>query len=181
MVTCENALCLGRSAGSDSKKGRNFTIILTFPAAGQAGYPVFLHKIQPVMKEMRTARGKILGALALVVALSFYSFKPHFSTSARYTLLYDSLNLSSLDLSRDAYQQAEQGIMVNFIDEAQTGDLGFFQNEEGKITHTGIILPGKKIIHASGRVRIDTIDHYGIFNEEKKGYSHQLRVIKRIL
>lgn len=84
-------------------------------------------------------------------------------------------------LRRDAYQQADQGIMVNFIDDARSGDLAFFQNEEGRITHTGIILPNKKIIHSSGRVRIDTIDHYGIFNDEKKSYSHLLRVIKRIL
>jgi hypothetical protein len=63
------------------------------------------------MKEMRSVRGKILGVLALVVALSFFSFKPHFSTSARYTLLYDSLNLSSLDLSREAYQQAVTGYL----------------------------------------------------------------------
>lgn len=89
--------------------------------------------------------------------------------------------LLGYSLRRDAYQQAEEGMMVNFIDHARTGDLAFFHKENEKITHTGIILPNKKIIHASGRVRIDTIDHYGIFNEESKTYSHQLRLIKRIL
>ncbi len=89
--------------------------------------------------------------------------------------------LLGYSLHRDAYQQADEGMMVNFVDHARTGDLAFFHKEDGKITHTGIILPNKKIIHASGRVRIDTIDHYGIFNDETKSYSHQLRVIKRIL
>ena len=84
-------------------------------------------------------------------------------------------------LKRDAYQQAEQGVIVNFIDEARTGDLAFFQNDDGKITHTGIILANGKIIHASGKVRIDAIDHFGIFNDEKKAYTHHLRVIKRMI
>jgi len=85
-----------------------------------------------------------------------------------------------VQLMRDAYQQAEQGTLLNMIGEARLGDLAFFDNEEGKITHVGIILNENKIIHASGRVRIDRIDHYGIYNEEKKKYSHKLRLIKRI-
>jgi hypothetical protein len=36
------------------------------------------------------------------------------------------------------------------------------------------------IIHASGKVRIDKIDHYGIFSPELKTHSHHLRVIKRL-
>ena len=86
---------------------------------------------------------------------------------------------SGIKLPRDAYQQAEHGSIVNFIEEAQPGDLGFFANEEGKITHVGIILKENKIIHASGKVRIDKIDHFGINNEEKKKYSHKLKIIKR--
>jgi cell wall-associated NlpC family hydrolase len=89
--------------------------------------------------------------------------------------------MAGIHLRRDAWQQSEQGILVSFIDEARPGDLAFFNNEEGKIVHTGIILDQKKIIHASGRVRIDTLDHYGIFNEEQKRYTHQLRLIKRMI
>ncbi len=89
--------------------------------------------------------------------------------------------LAGIRLHRDAWQQSEQGILVSFIDEARPGDLAFFQNEEGKIIHVGIILPHQKIIHASGRVRIDTIDHYGIYNEELKKYTHPLRLIRRII
>jgi hypothetical protein len=89
--------------------------------------------------------------------------------------------LAGVKLRRDTWQQSEDGIMVSFIDEARAGDLAFFHNEEGKITHTGIIIGPRKIIHASGRVRIDTIDHYGIFNEELNRYTHQLRLIKRMI
>jgi hypothetical protein len=85
-----------------------------------------------------------------------------------------------ISLLRDAYQQAEQGTIVNFMEETQPGDLAFFHNEEGKIIHVGIILKDQRIIHSSGKVRIDKIDHYGIFNTETKKYSHQLKVIKRM-
>jgi hypothetical protein len=87
----------------------------------------------------------------------------------------------NIPLKRDAYQQAEQGRQVDFLDNSQAGDLAFFSNKEGKIIHVGIILNDKKIIHASGFVRIDTIDHHGIYNQEKKSYSHNLRFIKRII
>lgn len=89
--------------------------------------------------------------------------------------------LAGIQLRRDAWQQSEQGVLISFIDQARAGDLAFFHNEEGRINHVGIILDNQKIIHASGRVRIDTIDHYGIFNEEQKKYSHQLRLVKRII
>ena len=89
--------------------------------------------------------------------------------------------LAGQKLQRDAYQQADQGITLGFIEEAEPGDLAFFDNEDGKIIHVGILLGQGKIIHASGKVRIDSIDHQGIFNEETGKYSHKLRIIKRIL
>lgn len=93
-------------------------------------------------------------------------------------VLYKCIGTS---LPRDAYQQAEIGKVVNFAEEATLGDLAFFHNEEGKIIHVGMILKDKKIIHASGRVRIDNFDHFGIFNVDENKYSHQLKIIKRIL
>src|SRR5215218_6182553 len=66
-------------------------------------------------------------------------------------------------LLRDAYQQAEQGTMVADVDKAHAGDVVFFQNEAGKITHVGIVLKNNKIIHASGTVRIDRFTREGIF------------------
>ncbi|MCW5909260.1 MAG: C40 family peptidase [Chitinophagales bacterium] len=82
-------------------------------------------------------------------------------------------------LKRDAYQQAEQGTPLNFVEETQPGDLAFFANDENRITHVGIILKDHRIIHASGKVRIDKLDHYGIYNAETKKYSHRLKLIKR--
>jgi gamma-D-glutamyl-L-lysine dipeptidyl-peptidase len=84
-------------------------------------------------------------------------------------------------LPRDAYLQAEIGSPHSFVEEAQAGDLAYFDNAEGHITHVGIMLDNTTIIHASGQVRIDKIDHYGIFHSEKKKYSHLLRVIKNVI
>lgn len=83
-------------------------------------------------------------------------------------------------LKRDAKQQAEQGETISFLEETIPGDLAFFDNEEGKIIHVGIITHGSNIIHASGKVRMDKLDHQGIFNAETKKYSHKLRLIKRL-
>ena len=88
--------------------------------------------------------------------------------------------LNGLFLPRDASQQAEKGQTLSFIEEAEEGDLAFFDNAEGKITHVGIILDNNKIIHASGKVRIDKLDHQGIFNAEKRDYTHRLRLISKI-
>ncbi|MEO6883663.1 MAG: C40 family peptidase [Bacteroidia bacterium] len=88
--------------------------------------------------------------------------------------------LSGMNLQRDAHQQATQGETLNFVEEAESGDLAFFDNEDGKIIHVGIVLPENKIIHASGKVRVDTLDHYGIFNVAEKKYSHTLRLLKRM-
>jgi cell wall-associated NlpC family hydrolase len=85
-------------------------------------------------------------------------------------------------IPRDSWKQSETGIAVNFIDETMPGDLVFFDNEQGKIiSHVGMILSRGLVIHASGRVRIDQIDHQGIYKHETKKYSHHLRTIKRIL
>jgi cell wall-associated NlpC family hydrolase len=84
-------------------------------------------------------------------------------------------------IKRDAYQQAEQGADVDFISNAKAGDLAFFDNEEGKITHVGILLGDNNIIHVHGKVRIDRIDHQGIFDKDARHYSHKLRLIKRIV
>lgn len=89
--------------------------------------------------------------------------------------------ICGVKLYRDASQQALQGTNLNFISEAKPGDLAFFDNQEGDIVHVGIIMENKKIIHASGCVRIDNIDHNGIFNSELNKYTHKLRLIKKII
>lgn len=89
--------------------------------------------------------------------------------------------LNGYKMPRDASQQVELGSPLNFVEEAEAGDLAFFDNEEGKIVHVGILLDHEQIIHASGSVRIDRFDHYGIFNTDTKKYSHTLRVIKKVI
>ncbi|MFM9986155.1 MAG: NlpC/P60 family protein [Flavobacteriales bacterium] len=88
-------------------------------------------------------------------------------------------------LPRDAYQQAEKGSTIAFIEECMPGDLAFFDNADGRITHVGIITnkdsQGRlQIAHASGEVRMDYLDHQGIFNQDKGVYSHNLRLLKRL-
>lgn len=89
--------------------------------------------------------------------------------------------IKKIKLLRDAAQQATHGETVSFISEAEPGDLAFFDDEEGKIIHTGIIADNNRIIHASGKVRIDQVDHEGIFNPDEQHYTHKLRLIKRII
>ncbi len=86
--------------------------------------------------------------------------------------------MCGIQLPRDAYQQAKLGEVIPFVSSAEAGDLAFFDNEEGRITHVGILLGDGTIIHASGKVRIDPIDHQGIFNRELNKYTHNLRVVK---
>lgn len=89
--------------------------------------------------------------------------------------------LNGYKLLRDASQQSTQGEALSFIEESEPGDLAFFDNEEGKIIHVGIIMNDNYIIHASGKVRIDRLDHLGIYNAEANRHTHKLRVIKKII
>jgi hypothetical protein len=83
-------------------------------------------------------------------------------------------------LPRDASQQVKLGEGIDFISAVQPGDLAFFENNNGAISHVGILLSPQQIIHASGCVKIDPIDHQGIFSQQSGKYTHSLRIIKRI-
>ena len=89
--------------------------------------------------------------------------------------------LNGHKLMRDASQQSKQGEALSFIEESEPGDLAFFDNDEGNIIHVGIIMDDNYIIHASGKVRIDRLDHLGIYNAEVNKHTHKLRVIKKII
>jgi gamma-D-glutamyl-L-lysine dipeptidyl-peptidase len=89
--------------------------------------------------------------------------------------------LNGYKILRDAAQQAAQGEALSFIEESEPGDLAFFDNEEGNIIHVGIIMENNYIIHSSGKVRIDRLDHLGIYNAEANKHTHRLRVIKKII
>lgn len=88
-------------------------------------------------------------------------------------------NLCGYSLPRDASQQVICGVEVKTLDEAQAGDLLFF-SKNNSVSHVGIYLGENKIIHASGKVRIDKVDEEGIYKEESSSYTHQLVDIRRL-
>ncbi len=89
--------------------------------------------------------------------------------------------INGYNLFRDAKDQANQGETLSFIEESEAGDLAFFNNDQGDIIHVGIILENNHIIHASGKVRIDRIDHSGIYNNGLNKHTHNLRYIKKFI
>lgn len=96
-------------------------------------------------------------------------------------LVQMAFKLCGLRLPRTPEQQVFEGDNIDFTEQAQPGDVAFFENNLGRIVHAGIILPDNKIMHAFGKVRIDLLDHYGIYDEERRKYSHRLRVVKSLL
>lgn len=89
--------------------------------------------------------------------------------------------MAGISIPRDASQQSMIGDNLSFVEEAKPGDLAFFDNEDGSIVHVGIIWEKNKIIHSSGKVRIDNVDHSGIFNIDSGRYTHQMRLMRRII
>ena len=89
--------------------------------------------------------------------------------------------MSGLLMPRDASEQVKEGKTMSFVMEARPGDLAFFDNDEGNIVHVGIMYSPTEIIHASKKVRIDRIDHNGIYNDELKKYTHKLRTMKNVI
>lgn len=85
-----------------------------------------------------------------------------------------------ISLPRDAYQQAKKGWLVDAYSNFRQGDLAFFGNDEGRITHVGILVDSETIFHASANVRLDRIDERGIFNREENRYTHRLQMVKRL-
>ena len=85
-----------------------------------------------------------------------------------------------ISLPREAQQQSEIGEVLSFVEESKPGDLAFFENEEGKISHVGMMLNNQEIIHAYGKVRIDSLDSTGIFNKELNKHTHKLRFLRSI-
>lgn len=89
--------------------------------------------------------------------------------------------LNGIPLKRDASQQAKQGTTLSFIEESEPGDLAFFDDDEGKIIHVGLLLENNYILHAHGKVRIDRIDQTGIYNVDTQQHTHKLRIIKKMI
>lgn len=82
-------------------------------------------------------------------------------------------------LPRDAHQQATMGTTIDFLQQVRCGDLAFFDDENGRIIHVGLLLNETEIIHAAGKVRVDKIDNAGIVHAQTGAHTHRLRIIKR--
>lgn len=98
--------------------------------------------------------------------------------SALVQLVY---KIHGIALPRDADKQAEIGEARDFVEESEPGDLAFFEDETGFISHVGLVLSPFELIHASGKVRIDSLDFSGIYNAEKNKHTHKLRMVKTVI
>ena len=85
-----------------------------------------------------------------------------------------------ISLPREAHQQSEVGEVLSFVEESKPGDLAFFENVDGQISHVGMMLEDQNIIHAYGKVRIDSLDSTGIFNKELNKHTHKLRFLRSV-
>ena len=95
-------------------------------------------------------------------------------------LVQAAFKVQGIPLPRDAAIQATKGNNVNFFSEAVPGDVLFFSGENQEISHAGILIDKETVIHASGRVRTDRIDHQGIWRDDAGRYTHMMRLIKRM-
>jgi gamma-D-glutamyl-L-lysine dipeptidyl-peptidase len=82
-------------------------------------------------------------------------------------------------IPRDAWQQAMEGKEVKNREEAKTGDLAFFHNDKGRITHVALVLQPNQVIHASGKVRVDILNDSGIINSGSGSKTHDFNCIRR--
>ena len=90
------------------------------------------------------------------------------------------MSLFGKALKRNAGEQATQGRKISDLSKVQAGDLVFFDHEDGKISHVGVAIDSARVIHCSGRVKVEKLDSNGIFNAETGVYSHHLMAIRRV-
>lgn len=90
------------------------------------------------------------------------------------------MSLFGKRLLRNASEQATQGNTVEDLKHVQAGDLVFFDHEDGRISHVGIAIDSGRLVHCSGRVKVEKLDQTGIFNAETGSYSHHLAAIRRV-
>ena len=130
--------------------------------------PVFLN-----LETMSATAKQFLNVPYLWSGRSFFGI----DCSGFVQLIYKAHGIS---LPREAQQQSEIGEVLSFVEESKPGDLAFFEDEEGRICHVGMMLADHEIIHASGKVRIDSLDSTGIFNKELNKHTHKLRFLRSI-
>ena len=96
-------------------------------------------------------------------------------------LVQTAFKIHGISLPRNCNKQSECGEIIDFLEEARPGDLLFFSGDSDNISHVGILFSPGKVLHASGSVRIDTVDHQGIWNDLQGKYTHRLRIIRRVV
>ncbi|MGK0638300.1 MAG: C40 family peptidase [Schleiferia thermophila] len=134
----------------------------------------------PTTKGIKNRPAIIDTALNFLHAPYLWGGRTHFGIDCS-GLVQIAYRMAGVNLPRDSYQQATIGMQLSFIEECSPGDLAFFDDKDGRIIHVGILLPGKKIIHASGgMVRIDMLDQNGIYRADLKKYTHRLRLLKNV-
>lgn len=174
-------------------KGKKYTAdLISFVTTGQAGLlPVLMGSHIVSINELKGrhegsyTQGKkekphlVETALLYLNAPYLWGGKTPFGIDASgfVQMVY---KINGYSLARSASGQSVQGVSLSFIEESEAGDLAFFDNSDGEICHVGILMENNYIIHVDGSVRIDRIDHTGIFNAELGRYTFKLRVIKQI-
>ena len=90
------------------------------------------------------------------------------------------MSMFGKSILRNAGEQVTQGRAVAKLENVQAGDLVFFDHEDGKISHVGIAIDAERVIHCSGRVKVEKLDETGIFSAEQGVYTHHLAAIRRL-
>jgi len=178
----------------EDSKNKSYTIDLVSFVSGTSGIllPIILgssiletkvlpHTFEGSSISAQSEKSNLLKTALLYLNSPFLSGgrTPFGIDSSGFTQMVYKIN--GYSLKRNALAQSAQGDALSFIEESEAGDLAFFDNHEGLIDHVGIIMKDNYIIHAFGKVRVDRIDHTGIFNAETRSYTHSLRVIKKII
>ncbi|MDO4229674.1 MAG: C40 family peptidase [Capnocytophaga sp.] len=153
-------------------------LFLLIPKGATFSYNNLLNTSQSMQKNPNT--GIVSTALEYLNVPYLAGGKTPFGIDAS-ALVQMVYKLNGINLLRTCEKLSKQGKLVDFIEESLPGDLAFFDNEEGQIIHVGILLGDNKIIHSYGKVRIDRLDHIGIFNDEIRNYTHKLRLMRRII
>ncbi|MBK9272265.1 MAG: C40 family peptidase [Saprospiraceae bacterium] len=86
----------------------------------------------------------------------------------------------NVPIARDASQQALLGEEIHFS-ERREGDFAFFIQNNGPISHVGILLSPFEILHSSDFVRVDDFNSEGICRRSNGKISHQFHSIRRVL
>jgi cell wall-associated NlpC family hydrolase len=144
------------------------------------GTDTYQVSFEPKLAAFKDIQTLISSALFFLNTPYLWGGRMHFGIDCS-GFVQNVFKLNGINLKRDAWQQAEQGNTVDFLQEVKPGDIAFFDNEEGRITHVGIMLNSSEIIHASAKVKVDPIDNQGIFSNELGKHTHKLRIIKRMI